>query len=60
MDLAREWKRKWNMKLTVKPIASGALGTVINVLVQRLADLEIKGPVETVQTTAELRSARIL
>ena len=38
----------------------GALGTVTKRLVQRLEDLEITGQVETVQTTALLRSARIL
>ena len=38
----------------------GALGTIPNVLVKRLKDMEILGYVETIQTTALLRSARIL
>ena len=41
------------MKVTGRPIVSGALGTLIE-------DLEIRGQVETIQTTALLRSARIL
>ena len=36
LDLARELKKNklWNMKVTIIPIASGALGTVTNGLVQ--------------------------
>ena len=60
LDLARELKKLWNMKVTIIPIVIGALGTVTEGLVQRLEDLEIKGRVETIQTTAILRSARIL
>ena len=48
------------MKGTVIPIAIGALGTVNKELLQGLEDLEIKGRVETIQTTAFLRSVRIL
>ena len=61
LDLARELKKNqlWNMKVTVIPIVNGALGTVTKGLVKRLVDLEIRG-VETTQTTALLRSARIL
>ena len=38
----------------------GALGTVTKGLIQGLEDLEITGRVETIQTTASLRSTRIL
>ena len=48
------------MKVTVIPIVIGALGTVTKGLVQGLEDLEIRGRVETIQTTALLRSAKIL
>ena len=48
------------MKVTVIPIAIGALGTVIKGLIQGLEDLNIRGQMETIQTTALLRSARIL
>ena len=48
------------MKVTFIPIVIGALGTVTDRLVQGLEDLEIAGPVETIQTTALLRLARLL
>ena len=48
------------MKLTVIPIVIDALGTVTKGLVQGLEDLEIRVQVKTIQTTASLRSARIL
>ena len=48
------------METTIKPILIAALGTVTKELVQRLEDLEVTGRVETVQTTALLREAKIL
>ena len=48
------------MKVTIVPIVTGALGTASKGLVQGLEDLEITGRMETFQTTALLRSARIL
>ena len=48
------------MKVTVIPIVIGTLGTVTKGLVQRLEDLKIRGRLMTIQTTALLRSARIL
>ena len=48
------------MKVTVIPIVLCAHGTVTNGLTHGLEDLEISGRVETLQTTALLRSARIL
>ena len=56
------WKLKklCNVKEMITTIVIAALGTVIKGLVQGLEDLEIEGRVETVQTTALLRSARIL
>ena len=48
------------MKVTLIPIIIGALGTVTKWLVQGLENLEIRGWVETIQTTALLRSDRIL
>ena len=48
------------MKVMVIPIVIGALGTIPKELVKGLDDLEIRGQVETIQTTALLRSARIL
>ena len=60
LDLPGESKKLRNMKVTVISIVIGALGTVIKGLVQGLEDLEITGRVETIQTAALLRSARIL
>ena len=60
IDLARELKKLWNMKVTVIPIVIGALGKIPKGLLKRLEDLEIGGQVETIQTTALLRLARIL
>ena len=48
------------MKAKVIPIVIGALGTVTKGLVQGLEDLEITRRVETIRTTALLRSAIIL
>ena len=50
----------WNMKVTIVPIVIGALGTITKGLSKGLEDLEVGGRVETIQTTALLRTARIL
>ena len=61
LDLARELKKKlWNMKVTVITIVISALGTVTKGLTKGLEDFEITGRVETIQTNALLRTARIL
>ena len=59
LDLAREFKKLWNMKVMVIPIVIDALGTVTKGLVHGQEGLEIRC-VETIQTMALLRSARIL
>ena len=43
----------------VIPIVIGALGTIPKGLVKGDEDLEIRGQIETIQTTALLRSVRI-
>ena len=48
VDLGRELKKLWNMKLTIIPFVIGALGTVTKGLVQGLEYWEITGRVETV------------
>ena len=60
LDLARELKKLWNMKVTIVPIVIGALGTITKGLGKGLEDLEVGGRVETIQMTAFLRTARIL
>ena len=54
LDLARKLKKLWNMKVTIVPIVIGAFGTVTKGLLKGQEDLE------TIQTTALLRTARIL
>ena len=60
LDFARELKKLWNMKVTVIPLLIGALGTVTKGSIHRVEDLKISVWVETIPTTALLRSARIL
>ena len=49
-----------SLKAIIIPILISTLGTVTKGLVQGLEKLEIRGRVESVQTTALLRSSRIL
>ena len=58
LDLARELKQLANMKVTITRIVNGAFGTVTKELIKGLEDLEIRGRVETIQTTTLLRTAR--
>ena len=60
MDLARELKKLWNMKVKIIPIVIGAFGTITKGLIKELEDAEIRGLVETIETTVLLRTARIL
>ncbi len=60
LDLARELKMLWNMKVMIVPIVIGAFCTIPKGLLKDLEDLEIGGRVETIQMTALLRRARIL
>ena len=48
------------MKVTIVPIVIGALGTITKGLLKGPEDLEVGGRVETIQTTALLRTTRIL
>ena len=48
------------MKVTIVPIVIGALGTITKGLFKDLEDLEVGRRVETLQTTALLRTAKIL
>ena len=60
LDLARELKKLWNMKVTIVPIVTGALGTITKGLLKGLEDLDLVGRLETLQIIALLRTARIL
>ena len=60
LDFARELKKLWNMRVTIIPIVIGAFGTVTKGLLKGLEDLEVGGRVETIQTTALMKTAKIL
>ena len=60
LDLARELKKLWNMKVIIIPIVIGAFGTVTKELLKGQGDLDVGGRVETIQTTVLLKTARIL
>ena len=60
LDLARELKKLWNMKVTIVPIVIGTLSTITRGLLKGLEDLDVGERVETIQMTALLRTARIL
>ena len=60
LDLASELEKLWSMKVTIVPIVIGAFGTVTKGLLKCLEDLEVGGRVETTQTTAILKTNRIL
>ena len=60
LDLARELKKLWNMQVTIIPIVIGTFGTITKGLLKGLEESEFGGQVETIQTTALLKTARIL
>ena len=47
LDLARELRKLWNMKVTITSIVIRVFGTVIKGLLKGLEDLEVGGRVET-------------
>ena len=59
LDLARELKKLWNMKVKMIPSVVGAQGTIPKALVKGLEYLEINGQVDNFQATALQRSTRI-
>ena len=48
LDLYRELKKQWNMKVTIVLIVIGALGTITKGLLKGLKELEVGGWVETI------------
>ena len=42
LDLARELKKLWNMKVMIVPIVIGALGTITKGLLKGLEDLKLE------------------
>ena len=60
LDLVRELKKLWDMKVTIVPIVISAFDTITKELLKGLEDLEFGGRVETIQVTALQRTGRIL
>ena len=61
LDFVRELKKTMEFEgETIVPIVIGAFGTVTKGLLKRMEDLKVRGRVETIQTTALWRTARIL
>ena len=60
LDLARDLKKLWNIKVTIVPLVISAFDTITKGLLKELEDLEFDGWVDTIQMTALLRTARIL
>ena len=60
LDLARELRKLWNMKVTVVPLVIGVLRTVPKGLERGLEELKIGGRIKTIQTATVWRLARIL
>ena len=60
LDLTSEQKKMGSMRVTVVLIVIGALGTVPKIFFKNIAELEIRGQIETLETTAIVKSLRIL
>ena len=48
LDLARELKKLWNMKVTIIPTVIGTFGTVAKGLLKGRENLVVSGRVETI------------
>ena len=48
LDLARELKMVWNIKVTVIPIVIGALVTISKWLIEKQGNLETRGQIGTI------------
>ena len=55
LNLARELKKLWNMKVTLLPILVGCLATITKGLVQEMEDLKIRGRGKTIRTIAFIK-----
>ena len=60
LDLARELKKLCNTKGKVNPIVVSVFGTVPRDLEKKLGEPEISNRTDSIQTTAQLKAARIL
>ena len=60
MDLARELKKVWNMKVIVVPLVVGALRTPAKELEKRLKTFGIETEITELQKTVLIHTSRIL
>ena len=60
LDLARELKKVWNMKVAVVPLVVGALGTPAKALKKRLKIIVIETKITELQQTVLINTRRIL
>ena len=60
LDLARELKKLWKLRVTIVPIVISAFATVTKGLLKGQEDLEVGGRVETIKTSTLLKTASIL
>ena len=59
LDLARELKKLWNMKVTIIPIVIGALATVTKGLLKGLLDLFARILRRILQVWGDLQSLKL-
>ena len=60
VDLARELRKLWKMKVKVIPTDAGAFGTVPKTLEKELEEYKISRRIETIQTSALQRWVKII
>ena len=60
LDLARELKKVWNMKVTVVLLVAGVLCTPIKALQKRLETIGIETKITELQKTFSIHTSRIL
>ena len=60
LDLARELKKVWNMKVIVVPLVVGALGTPAKELEKRLKTIGIETEITELEKTVLIHTSRIL
>ena len=51
LDLARELRKLWNMKVTIIPIVMDAFSIITKGLLKGMEDFDVERRVETIQTT---------
>ena len=60
LDLSKELKNVWNMKMTVVPLVAGTLGNPTKALEKRLKSIGIDTKINKLQKTVLIHTSRIL